>query len=397
VRQDPIRKGLLFAGTENAVWVSFDDGDHWQSLQFNLPHTSMRDLWIKDSDLIVATHGRSFWILDDITPLRQFDSKAMQSGGWLATPATAFRVQRDTNPDTPIPPDEPIAENPPDGAVIDFFLGQTATGPVKLEILDAAGKVIRRYSSADLPQLTAADLTALSIPPWWVQPSRVLPASSGLHRWVWDLHETAPVSLRHDYPISAVPFRTPAGPEGPLAIPGAYTVQLIADGQTYKAPLIVKLDPRVKISPLDLRKQLDAQRLLASAISKTTAAIREARSVQEQIEKALPAAQGPMKDRLTALGAKIKAALGSVTPVNGQASGLYGSLGSADGAPTAAQSTALSKIGHDAPLVIGAWEKLRSGEIEPLNQDLKSAGLPAILIVQPAAQPDDSDDSDDIG
>ena len=408
VRQDPVRKGLLFAGTENAVWVSLDDGDHWQSLQFNLPHTSMRDLWIKDGDLIVATHGRSFWILDDITPLRQFDSKAIQNAAWLSTPATAFRVQRDTNPDTPIPPDEPIAENPPDGAVIDFFLAQKPSGPVKLEILDGAGKVIRRYSSADAPQLTAADLKALSIPAFWVEPSRVLPASIGLHRWVWDLHETAPVSLRHDYPISAVPFRTPASPEGPLATPGVYTVQLIANGQTYKAPLTVKLDPRVRISPLDLRKQLDAQRLLASAISKTTAAIREARSVQEQIEKAEHDAPGPLKDRLTALGAKVKTVVGSggafgpaptkptLASVNGQASGLYGQLGGADVAPTIAQSSAISKIGRDAPIAIGAWEKLRTGEIEPLNQELKSAGLPAILIAPPAAQPDDSDDSDDI-
>jgi hypothetical protein len=362
-----------------------------------------------DSDLIVATHGRSFWILDDITPLRQFDLKAAQSAAWLSTPATAFRVQRDTNTDTPIPPDEPYAENPPDGAVIDYFLAAAPSAPVKLEILDSVGKVIRRYSSADAPQLTDADKKALSIPPSWVAPSRVLPAASGMHRWVWDLHEAAPLSLRHEYPISAVPYRTPAAPEGPLAVPGAYTVKLIASGQTYTAPLTVKIDPRVKVTALDLRKQLDAQRLLASAITDTTAVIREARSVQEQIDKTAHEAPSPLKDRLSALGVKVKAVLGSgggfgpapTTPtlssVNGQASVLYAQLGGADAALTVAQAAAVAKIGHDAPVVMGAWAKLKSGEIESLNRDLKAAGLPEIRIAAQANPPDDSDDSDDIG
>src|SRR5208282_4786663 len=154
VREDPVRKGLLFAGTENAVWVSFDDGDHWQSLQLNLPHTSMRDLWIHENDLIVATHGRSFWILDDIAPLRE--ASAALNSVHLFKPAPAYRVQRDINTDTPLPPDEPTAENPPDGAPLDYFL-PAATDKVTLEILDAQGHLVRRFSSADKPEISEED------------------------------------------------------------------------------------------------------------------------------------------------------------------------------------------------------------------------------------------------
>src|SRR6202034_651838 len=164
VREDPVRKGLLYAGTENAVWVSFDDGDHWQSLQLNLPHTSMRDLWIHESDLIVGTHGRSFWILDNITPLRQISEAVLSSDAHLFAPAPAYRVQRDTYTDTPLPPDEPAAANPPDGAVIDYYLGSAVAGAVKLEILDAHGQMVRSFSSTDQPEASEADLKKQLIP-----------------------------------------------------------------------------------------------------------------------------------------------------------------------------------------------------------------------------------------
>ena len=263
VREDPVRKGLLFAGSETSVWMSLDDGDHWQSLQLNLPYTSMRDLWIHGSDLIVATHGRSFWILDDITPLRQMDEKALAAGVWLSHPALAYRVKRDTNTDTPLPPDEPLAENPPDGAAIDYYLAQPASGPVTLEILDAGGKLVRRYASTDPPQITDEDLKTLAIPPYWLRPSRTLAAAAGLHRWVWDLHGTPPDSLRHGYPIAAVPHATPRMPEGPNVLPGVYTVKLTADGRQLTAPLTVKMDPRVKTPPAGLEQQYEAEKQLA--------------------------------------------------------------------------------------------------------------------------------------
>ena len=222
VREDPVRKGLLFAGTEKAVWVSFDDGDHWQSLQLNLPHTSMRDLWIHDNDLIVATHGRAFWILDDITPLRQLADSTAKSDAFLFKPEPAYRIRRSTNTDTPIPPDEPTGQNPPDGAIIDYYLGRPASGAVTLEIMDSAGKVVQRSSSADRLEPTKADLEKQLIPLYWIRMPKALPADAGMHRWVWDLHYAAPTSLRHEYPISAVPRDTPRSPLGPNALPGEY-------------------------------------------------------------------------------------------------------------------------------------------------------------------------------
>jgi len=389
VREDPVRKGLLFAGSETSVWVSFDDGDDWQSLQLNLPHTSMRDLWIHDSDLIVATHGRSFWILDDVTPLRQINAPALQSAAWLSRPAPAYRVRRSTNSDTPLPPDEPLAENPPDGAVIDYYLGQAASGPVTLEILDAAGKPVRRYSSADAPEIGEADLKTLSIPQLWVRMPRTLSASAGMHRWVWDLHGVPPGSLRHEYPISAVPGDTPRLPQGPSALPGTYTVKLTAGGHSVSAPLTVKMDPRVKVTAAALQKQSDAERQLARIMTHTTEAIREARSAQEQVDK---------RTDLADLGKQIKDVLGAggmfgpappkpgLMSVNGQASMLYGAVDSADAAPTAAQLAAAAQLARDYPAVMERWTKLKDA--------LKAANIQ--ITVKPA-QDDDSDDSDDIG
>ena len=409
VREDPVRKGLLYAGSETSVWVSFDDGGRWQPLQLNLPHTSMRDLWIHGSDLIVATHGRSFWILDDITPLRQFDDKALASTAWLGRPAPAYRVRRDTNSDTPLPPDEPLAENPPDGAVIDYYLAQPAAGAVTLEILDAAGKPVRRYASTDEPEISDADLKTLAIPALWLRPSRILSGGAGLHRWVWDLHGATPDSLRHGYPISAVPHDTPRLPQGPSALPGVYTVKLTAGGHTYTAPLTVKMDPRVKSSPAGLRQQYEAAKQLAKTLARTSEAIREARAAQEQIDKIAHDASGPLAEHLAALGKKVKAALGTggafgpaaaepgLVSVNGEASALYGEIDSADAAPTAAQAAAAAKIARDYPVVIDRWNKLKAADIAAINRELKAANLPEIQISSKAAHEEDSDDFDDVG
>ena len=401
VREDPVRKGLLFAGSETSVWVSFDDGDHWQSLQLNLPHTSMRDLWIHESDLIVATHGRSFWILDDIAPLRQFDEKAAASSAWLSRPAPAYRVRRDTNSDTPIPPDEPLGDNPPDGAVIDYYLAKPASAAVTLEILDAAGKSVRRYSSADAPEMTDEDWKTLAIPAWWVRVPRILPADAGLHRWVWDLHGATPESLRHGYPIAAVPHETPRLPLGPTALPGVYTVKLTVDGHQHTALLTVKMDPRVKVSPADLAQQDQAEKQLARIVARSTVAVREARAAADQIDKLAHDAKGPLADHLAALGKKIKAALGSPGPglmsVNGEASGLYGEIDSADAAPTVAQTAALAKIAHDYPAVLDRWNKLKAADVAAVNIELKAANLHEIQLNAKPPHEEDDDDFDDVG
>ncbi|MBV9622899.1 MAG: glycoside hydrolase, partial [Acidobacteria bacterium] len=230
IRADPVRKGLLFAATENAVWTSFDDGDHWQSLQLNLPHTSMRDLWIHDNDLIVATHGRSFWVLDDISALRQLTAPAGAAApaaeAHIFQPAPAYRVRRDTNTDTPIPPDEPLGQNPPDGAILDYILPHAVTGRLRLEILDDQGRLVRRYDSGDRPEVSPEEQSKELIPTYWLRPWRALATGAGMHRWIWDLRYPSPLASEHEYPIAAVPHNTPRYPLGPSALPGQYTVRL---------------------------------------------------------------------------------------------------------------------------------------------------------------------------
>ncbi|HVS20469.1 MAG TPA: hypothetical protein VHD88_01410, partial [Pyrinomonadaceae bacterium] len=241
VKEDPQRRGLLFAGTERAVFVSFDDGDHWKSLQLNLPPASMRDLAFHDDDLIVATHGRGFWVLDDITPLRQMNSEVMTSDAFLFRPADAINITPGSDNGTPMPRDEPLAENPPSGALIDYYLKREVSGPVTLEILDPSGEVIRRYANDDKNPPTDPD--KLNIPAFWVRTPEPLSAAAGMHRWIWDLRPTPP--------------QRPAGGGGgggggfggrgvSAVLPGTYTVKLTAGGKSYTQPLVVKMDPRAK-------------------------------------------------------------------------------------------------------------------------------------------------------
>jgi photosystem II stability/assembly factor-like uncharacterized protein len=389
VREDPVRKGLLFAGTETSVWVSFDDGDHWQSLQLNLPHTSMRDLGIHDSDLIVATHGRSFWILDDITPLRQLAESVAKSDAYLFKPEAAYRVRRSTNPDTPIPPDEPAGQNPPDGAILDYFLTQPASGPVTLEIVDAQGKLVRRFSSTDKPEVTQAELEKQLIPLYWIRMPKNLSASAGMHRWVWDLHYPSPASLQHTYPISAVPYDTPRTPQGPIALPGEYTTRLAVNGHTFTASLTLKMDPRVNASPADLEKQFDLEMRLASELTTSTEAVRQARSVVDQLHK-LGSQSGALSESVKAFDQKVGTILRGPTPAvpaaseptltraNAAVDALYTGVGQADAAPTTAQINAAADTERDLSGLMKRWEEIKNSDLPALNRQLKSASLPDI-------------------
>ena len=309
VREDPVRKGLLFAGTENSVWVSFDDGDHWQSLQLNLPHTSMRDLWIHDDDLIVGTHGRSFWILDDITALREVKTLST-SEAHLFTPAPALRIQRDTYTDTPLPPDEPFAANPPDGAILDYYLPH-ASSPVTLEILDARGQLVRKFSSTDKPDVTEEELKKQLIPLYWLRPFQALSADAGMHRWVWDLHYSAPDSTRHEYPISAIPGDTPRLPLGPTAMPGTYSARLTVDGKNYTASFVLKMDPRVKTSTAGLERKFQLETRLASLLTQTSEAVQQAGSIRDPLQKLTQQATGSMRDSVQTFQNKLMALLGA--------------------------------------------------------------------------------------
>jgi photosystem II stability/assembly factor-like uncharacterized protein len=265
VREDPVRKGLLFAGTERMVHVSFDDGENWQPLRLNMPATSIRDLVIHGDDLVVGTHGRSFWILDDVTPLRQLDAKTALGAPFLYAPQTAIRMRRSRWPDTPLPPEEPAGQNPPDGAILDYVLASKPAAPVTLEILDEKGSLVRRFASDDPPEPLVDPLVVAR---YWVRPTRILPATPGMHRFVWDLRFPPPRSRKYEYPISAIPGDTPKEPLGPYVLPGAYTVKLTVDGQAFTRPLTVKLDPRVRMSPADLAGQLALLNRLGAAIGR---------------------------------------------------------------------------------------------------------------------------------
>ncbi|HTL43971.1 MAG TPA: hypothetical protein VL262_06495 [Vicinamibacterales bacterium] len=283
VKEDPKQKGLLFAGTETETYVSLDDGDHWQSLRVNMPATSIRDVMIKDDDLIAGTHGRGFWILDDVTPLRQLAAAGAQPAtAHLFKPQTAIRFDWSKYTDTPLPVDEPAGQNPPDGAIINYYLPQPADGVVTLEVLDPAGKTIRRFSSDEkAPEIRDIGNT----PRYWIRPTQILAADAGLHRFVWDLHYPMLPGALPSYPISATPHNTPAEPRGPWVVPGTYTVKLTVNGQALAQPLTVKMDPRVKSTAATIAHQFalakrvyDASADLEHAKGQIAAAEQRARS-----------------------------------------------------------------------------------------------------------------------
>ncbi|MFL6213190.1 MAG: hypothetical protein ACJ74J_04770 [Blastocatellia bacterium] len=235
IKEDPQRRGLLFAGTELGVFVSFDDGDHWQSLQLNLPACSMRDLAIHGDDLIVATHGRGFWVLDNITPLRQLSDEVMHSDAYLFRPADAVIIPPPGEYGTPKPRDEPLAENPPYGAIVDYYLKASASAPVVIEILDPAGSTIRRYSSEDKP--TAINPDTLEFPASWRPTPAQLATTAGMHRWVWDLRPTPQAEGRG-------PGGGSFGRRATSVLPGTYTVKLTVGNKSTTQTLRVLIDPR---------------------------------------------------------------------------------------------------------------------------------------------------------
>jgi photosystem II stability/assembly factor-like uncharacterized protein len=322
IREDGKKKGLLFAGTENAVYVSFDDGDHWESLRLNMAASSVRDLQVKDDDLVAGTHGRGIWILDDITPLRQIGKTADTV---LYRPETAWRVRWNMNTDTPLPPDEAHAPNPPEGAIIDYYLASDAQGPVVLEVSDAAGKLVRHYSSADPPEHPLPDpATNAPLPLYWYRPPQRLAASAGMHRFTWDVHYQPIPGVGGGrggggLPIAAVPHDTVPAPTTPWVAPGTYTVKLTVNGHTYSQPIVVKQDPRVKTPALAMQQVYTLSKAMYSETQAVAAALDSARKANnDDAVKAL-------SDALTQLGAVLN------------------SLQAADVQPTAVQLKAIAE------------------------------------------------------
>lgn len=385
VREDTMRKGLLFAGTERAVYVSFDDGDHWQTLRLNMPATSVRDLIVKDDDIVVATHGRGFWILDDITPLRQLDAKIESSNAFLFRPQTALRVRWNTNPDTPLPPDVAAGENPPDGAVLDYYLGKPAKGPITLEILDAETKVVRSYSSED--QEPPTDPT-LNIPTYWIRPPQKLSREPGVHRFLWDMHYQPIPNVRPDYPIAAVYRNTPPAPTSPWGMPGQYTVVLTVNGERYTQPLTVKMDPRVKTSTADLGKQFALSRQLYDEWLTLQPMASHVNDISSQLANLkAQAKQETTLGAIDALGKKLQELTGAATarpgaPLNlvvlARAQTLFGVIQDVDAAPTIQVTAAVADVQREVQTFLGRWRAIESQDIPALNQQLQAAGLPII-------------------
>jgi photosystem II stability/assembly factor-like uncharacterized protein len=407
VREDPVRKGLLFAGTEREVYVSFDDGGRWQSLRLNMPATSMRDLIIKDDDLVVATHGRGFWILDDITPLRRLTPEAVAAEAFLFKPQVATRVRWNTNTDTPLPPDEPAGQNPPDGAIIDYLLKTDAAGEATIEILDHACNLVRRYNSSDPAEMPTPETAP--VPLYWYRPPQTLSTTAGMHRFLWDMRyqPLSGAGGRGGLPIAAILFNTAPTPASIWAAPGTYTVKLTVGGQSYSQPLTLRMDPRVKTPAADLDAQFALSKAMYDGVVETQAALARLRDIRAQVKKiqekaghGLPAAAQALAEfdkKAAALegggGGMGQRGGGAGGPGAGQGggpetlAGIGGSLTSlmsllqgADAAPTSQAAAAVAERRQALGGLMAKWEELKTRDMEGLNADLRSAGLPTIEI-----------------
>ncbi|HXI01981.1 MAG TPA: hypothetical protein VNI57_02285, partial [Candidatus Saccharimonadales bacterium] len=300
VREDPVRQGLLYAATEEGVYVSFDDGGEWQPLQLNLPVTSVRDLVVHGEDLVIATHGRGIWILDGMTPLRQIDAGVEAAPAWLFRPATAYRLRPAGFTGTPMPKDEPLAENPPLGAWIDYALAKTPHDPVTLEIRDASGAVVRKYSSADEPH--RPDPSRAIVSPEWEGEPKGLSAEPGMHRFVWSLHYAVPKEL------AAV---DPSAGDGVWAPPGIYTVALTVDGATLTRTLEVAPDPRVKLDDAAYQEAFELARKIEAVSARVSIASHEAGEIQREVTKRRSGAKGHAAEALDAFQRKLSDVAGA--------------------------------------------------------------------------------------
>jgi len=386
VRQDLKDPQLLYAGTNAGVYVSFDDGGHWQPLQANLPNVRVRDLNLRNDDLIAATHGRSIWVLDDVSPLRHLAVSVADEPAHLFTPATAVRVRRNENKDTPLPHEVPAGENPPEGAILDYWLGQGVTGPVSLAIYDAQGKLVRNFASdAPAPELS----TEPYFTDEWLSAPEKLPGTPGAHRFVWDLRYPRPPALGYDYSIAAVFEKGGAIlPQGPLALPGTYTVKLTAGGKTVSAPLKVTLDPRVPGSVVKtaLPQQLALEQQMDAALAKSFAAHEAIAALRKQLAALKPSLAGDtgLQKQVGDLDAKLEQLADkapqhqSLSAINGSVASLVSEVDDGDRTPPASYRDSFGGYQKNLDVDLKAWDKLKSGDLAQLNAALTAKGHAAI-------------------
>jgi photosystem II stability/assembly factor-like uncharacterized protein len=382
VREDPVKKGLLYAGTEKGVYVSFDDGDHWQSLQANLPVTSVRDIDVHGDDVVIATHGRAFWVLDDVTPLRQLDARGDKQGApFLFQPAAAVRFRPAGFTGTPMPKDEPAAPNPPAGAALDYAL-PAAARQVALEIRDEKGGLVRRYTSAD--PAPKPDLAKLAIAPDWVPPAMSLKTAPGMHRFVWPLRYAAPASLGRNGPDE--------GGDGVWAPPGRYTAVLEADGARLTQPLTVLPDPRVLLAPEGYAQQFALARRIEAARVQVAAATREAGAVAAALAERRKGAKPDTAQAIDVLAKRIADLLGGspelwwVPPPVGslrasaaELDKLENAVDGTDDAPSPDAVAGFEKLQPAMAQALAAWEAVKAKDLVILNGRLKRAGQAVIV------------------
>ncbi|SFN43662.1 WD40/YVTN/BNR-like repeat-containing protein [Dokdonella immobilis] len=391
VRADPLRRGLLYAGADNGVFVSFDDGAHWQSLQRNLPVAWVRDLLVHDNDLIAATQGRAIWVLDDLSPLRQLDAAGPVRIARLYKPAPAYRLRPDQNRDTPPPADTALGTNPPIGAIIDYVL-PVAAQRVRIEIRAADGSAVRRFASDEPP-------SAIGAKPYfadaWLRPNPRPGVEAGAHRFVWDLRLARPKAIRYDYSIAAVLGKsTPLVPQGPLAVPGDYQVVLVADGVESTQPLTIKPDPRVSASPADLAASLAFSQAIAVELERDWMAHGQVEAVQRQLDDRGKDTTHPpsakLKSATDAFGRQLESLrvdhgheAPSLATIGDQLASLATDVEGADRLPTEAQKALLAECRGQLDRSIERWSDLRDKQLAALNAQVTAEGLPPISVPTP--------------
>ncbi|HTQ12701.1 MAG TPA: hypothetical protein VMH86_02405 [Rhizomicrobium sp.] len=379
VREDPAQRGLLYTGTERGMFVSFDDGANWQSLQQNLPMTSVRDIDVHGDDLVIATHGRGFWIMDNVTALRQMNLVEAAHGAVLIKPAIAVRERPSGFTGTPLPKDEPMAANPPFGADIDYVLPPAIKGPVTLTIFDAKNRKVKRITSA--AKVVTPDAATLTFALEWVPPQRILSAAPGMHRFVWDIH----------YPGAGNP-ENPFESAGIWAPPGKYTIELSAGGQTLRQPLVVEPDPRVKIPPGAYEREFSLAMKVQDASTQISRALKEASGLLKTL--------GDREAQQTKLQPQIALAMSDISALSGlplpagkrlarqspsartdslqsladDFAKLKQAVDGADADPSADSRASYAALSKTLATTLETWKQLDKQILESLGARLKSEG-----------------------
>jgi photosystem II stability/assembly factor-like uncharacterized protein len=405
IRNDPKRKGLLFAGTESGMHVSFDDGDHWQSLQLNLPVTSYRDIAFHGNDLIVGTYGRGIWILDDYAVLRQMQPEIADKPVHLFTPEPAVRIRRNVNADTPFPPEAPHALNPPDGVIVNYWLAVKPSSEVTIDVLDSAGAVVRHLSS--VASAPAKEAARPPHPNFWVAAPYAISANAGLNRANWDLRYDAPPAFSHSFEINANPELTPTSPEGAVAAPGTYTVRLTVDGKRYEQKAVVTNDPRSPASLADVRAQVALARKLQDGMRITWDAYQQANALRTAVAATQDTKDAELAKAITTLRAKVDSVGGNAeggrgfggfggrggrTPpnffsLNGRFASQLGTHDNGDHAPTEAMLQTYAASCRDLGTTITSWQAIVAKDVPALNALLEKNGRKPVTATAGVAPP----------